>query len=109
MAIAYKILGQVSPAAATTATLYTVPGSTQAVCSTLAICNTGNTSTTYNVQARIAGASTSTAQYIVSGSVVSANDTVFLTVGMSLAATDVVSVYSPLANIAFNLFGSEIT
>jgi hypothetical protein len=109
MAIAYKILGQVSPAAATTATLYTVPGSTQAVCSTLAICNVGNTSTTYNVQARISGASTSTAQYIVFNSPVSANDTIFLTVGMSLAATDVIMVYSPLANIAFNLFGSEIT
>jgi hypothetical protein len=109
MAILYEILGQVSPAAGTTATLYTVPAATQAVCSTLAICNTSNTSTTYNVQARIAGASTSTAQYIVYNSVVSANDSVFLTVGMTLSATDVVSVFSAGVGVAFNLFGSEIT
>jgi hypothetical protein len=109
MAILYEILGQVSPAAGTTATLYTVPAATQAVCSTLAICNTSNTSTTYHVQARIGGASTTTAQYIVFNSPVSANDSIFLTVGMSLSATDVVSVFSAGVGVAFNLFGSEIT
>jgi len=35
MATAYKVLGQNNPAATTATTLYTVPGATSAVCSTL--------------------------------------------------------------------------
>jgi len=39
MATTYKVLGQSKPSAATNTTLYTVPASTAAVISTLAICN----------------------------------------------------------------------
>ena len=55
MTTAYKVLGQVNPAATTATTLYTVPSSTSAVCSTLSICNVG-VSTTFRVAVRPAGA-----------------------------------------------------
>jgi hypothetical protein len=107
MATTYKVLGQSIPSATTATTLYTVPASTSTVCSTLTACNQG-ASTTYRVAIRPAGATLATNQYIVYDSVLQANDSVFLTLGISLAATDVVTIYSGTANVSFNLFGTEI-
>lgn len=106
---AHKVLGQVSPSATTLTTLYTVPSATQAVCSTLSICNTSATATTYRVAVRPAGAAVATQHYIVYDSSVAAYDSILLTLGISLAATDVVSVYAGAANVSFHLYGAEIT
>lgn len=108
MATTYKTLGQVNPSAATATTLYTVPASTSAVCSTLSICNLG-ASTTYRVSVRPAGAAQTNAHYIIYDSSINANDSVLLTVGITAAATDVVTVYAGTANVAFGLFGAELT
>lgn len=109
MPAAYKVLGQSNPSAATLTTLYTVPASTSAVCSTLSIANTGSAQTSYRVAIRPAGAAIATSQYLAFDVQVAGNDSVLLTLGLSLAATDVVSVYAGNANLAFSLFGSEIT
>lgn len=108
MTTTYKVLGQITPAAITATTLYTVPAVTSAVCSTLAICNTG-VSTTYRVAIRPAGAALAVRHYIVYDAAIEQNDTTFLTLGITLATTDVVTVYASTANVVFNLFGSEIT
>jgi hypothetical protein len=107
MAITYKVLGQSAPAAATPADLYTVPGGNSAVCSTLVICNRG-VSTSYRVAIRPAGASIANQHYIVYDAAITANDSTFLTIGSTLAATDVVTVESASGNVSFNLYGSEI-
>ena len=108
MGTLYKTLGQLNPSATTLTTLYTVPSATQAVCSTLVICNLG-VSTTYRIAIRPAGASIDPKHYIVYDSTLNQYDSVFLTLGISLATTDVVSVYAGTANITFNLFGTEIS
>lgn len=108
MATSYKVLGQSIPAATTNTTLYTVPSATSAVCSTLSICNQ-SVSTTVRVAIRPAGATLATSQYIVYDTVVSANDTLFFTLGVSLATTDVVTIYAGTANVSFSLFGTEIS
>ena len=108
MASTYRVLGQLNPAAVTLSTLYTVPSATSTVCSTLAICNIG-VSTNVRVAIRPAGASIDPKHYIVYDNFVNAGDTIFLTIGATLATTDLVSVYAGTANVAFNLFGSEIT
>ena len=108
MATAYKVLGQSIPAATTNTTLYTVPSATSAVCSTLTVCNQG-LSTNVNIAVRPAGATLATSQYIVYQAPVSANDTLFFTLGISLATTDVVTVYANTANVSFSLYGTEIT
>ena len=105
----HKVLGQVNPSAASLTTLYTTPASTQTICSTLSICNTSTTSTTFRVAVRPSGASIDTSQYLAYDTIVSANDSVFLTLGISLAATDIISVYSTTNTLAFSLFGVEIT
>lgn len=106
---AHKVLGQSNPAATTLTTLYTVPASTQAIGSTLSICNLAATAATYRVAVRAAGASVANSHYLAYDATVGANDTVVLTLGLTLAATDVVSVYASTANLAFSLYGVEIT
>ena len=108
MANTYKVLGQSSPAATTLTSLYTVPASTSAVASTLTVCNFG-VSTTVRVAVRPAGASLTGSHYILYDTSINSNDTLFFTVGLSLATTDVVSVYAGATGIAFNLYGTEIT
>ena len=108
MATTYKVLGQNSPSATTNTDIYTVPAATSTVISTLAICNR-STTTTYRVAVRPAGAALANQHYIVYDNYVNQYDTVFLTLGMTLAATDVVTVYAGTANLSFSLFGSENT
>lgn len=108
MATAYKVLGQISPSATTDTTLYTVPSATSVVASTLVACNRG-ASTLFRVAIRPAGATLSNEHYIVYDAVVNQYDSVFLTLGITLATTDVVTVYAGTANVSFSLFGSEIS
>ena len=109
MPAAYKVLGQTNPSANTDTTLYTVPASTQAVVSTLSVANLSTTATTYRIAVRPAGATLANSHYIAFDVPIAANDSVLLTLGLSLAATDVVTVRAGNANLAFSLFGSEIT
>jgi len=108
MAVSYKVLGQVNPAAATATTLYTASTGGGAVISTLAICNI-NTSATVRVAIRPAGATLDPKHYILYEQGVSANDSLFLTLGMAIEDTTVVTVYASSANVSFSLFGSEIS
>jgi len=52
MANAYKVLGQVAPAATTDTTLYTVPAATEAVISTIVVANRSATARTYDIAIR---------------------------------------------------------
>ncbi len=108
MPTTYKVLGQVNPAATTNTTLYTVPAATQAVVSTISVCNQAGTAATFRIAVRPAGAALSAEDYIVYGATVPASDSTFITAGLTLGATDVVTVYASSANLSFNAFGSEI-
>ena len=104
----YKVLGQVAPVADTETTLYTVPSGKSAVCSTLTICNRG-ISAMVRVAVCPAGAATSDAHYIVYDCAVNQYDSVYLTIGVTLVATDVVKVYANTGTVSFGLFGSEVS
>jgi glucose-6-phosphate dehydrogenase assembly protein OpcA len=109
MPTTYKVLGQSAPAAATNTTLYTVPAATSAVISTIVIANRVGTSATYRIAIRPAGATLANQHYIAYDVPVGAADSTTLTLGITLAATDVITVYASTANLGFNVFGSEIT
>jgi glucose-6-phosphate dehydrogenase assembly protein OpcA len=109
MATTYKVLGQSAPAATTATTLYTVPASTSAVVSTINVCNRAVTNDTFRVAVRPAGATLATSHYIAFDTAIPANDTISLTIGVSLATTDVITVYAGTANLTFAAFGAEIT
>jgi hypothetical protein len=109
MAKAYKVLGQSSPSAATNTNIYTVPSATETVISTITVCNRSTTSATFRIAVRPLGASISNQHYISYNAPITANDTKALTIGITLSATDVVTVYSSSENLSFTIFGSEIS
>lgn len=109
MAKSYKVLGQSAPSATTATTLYTVPSATEAVVSTITICNRANTSGTYRIAIRPDGASLANQHYIAYDVTIAANDTTALTLGITMDAADVLEVYASSADMSFNAFGSEIS
>jgi hypothetical protein len=109
MAVAIKVLGQSAPSAATLTTLYTAPASTEAISSTITVCNRSATATAFRIAVRPAGAAAANEHYLYYDVPIAGNDTFTATTGMTLAATDVVSVYATLATLSFNFFGQEIT
>lgn len=109
MATTYKILGQSAPSDTNNADLYTVPSATSAVVSTLLVTNTTATSANCRIFARQAGAAASAANAIIFDGPVPANDFTAITVGITLAATDVLTVQTGTADaLTFQAFGSEV-
>jgi glucose-6-phosphate dehydrogenase assembly protein OpcA len=109
MPTTYKVLGQSNPSATTATTLYTVPSTTSTVVSTITVANLAGTSATYRISVRPAGAAQTNAMYIAYDVTVGALDTTTITLGVTLATTDVITVYASTANLAFQAFGSEIS
>jgi hypothetical protein len=109
MATTYKVLGQSNPSATTATTLYTVPASTSTIVSTINVCNQGVSTDTFRIAIRPAGATLTAAHYIAYNTAIPGYDSISLTIGITLATTDVVTVYAGTANLSFNLFGSEIS
>jgi hypothetical protein len=109
MATNYKVLGQSNPAATTATTLYTVPAATQAIVSTITVCNQTATAGTYRIAVRVAGAALAAAQYLAFDVSLPGNATDTLTLGVTLGATDVITVYASAATFSFNAFGSELS
>jgi hypothetical protein len=109
MATAYKVLGQSAPAATTATTLYTVPAATSTVVSTVTVCERGGAAGTFRIAVRPAGAVLANQHYISYDVAIAANSMVALTLGITLATTDVITVYASSANFTFQAFGSEIS
>ena len=109
MPISYKVLGQSNPTIATLTTLYTTPASTNTIVSSLTICNQATSNATYRIAVRPANSAVDPKHYISYDTLVPSNDTIALTLGMTLGATDVVSVYANSSTVSFTLFGTEIT
>ena len=109
MPTVYKVLGQVAPAATTDSTLYSCPSSTQAVVSTISVCNRGTTESTYRISVRPDGATLANQHYLAFDALIYPNDTVTLTIGITLDQNDIITVYGSNANLSFSCFGSEIS
>lgn len=109
MATAYKVLGQSAPSATTNTTVYTVPSATEAIISTIVVANRDASSATYRIAIRPDGATLANEHYIAYNVTVGASDSTTITLGITLNAADVVTVYASTANLSFNIFGSEIT
>jgi hypothetical protein len=109
MPTTYKVLGQSNPSATTETTLYTVPSSTQSIVSSIAVCNQASASATFRIAVRpSADSSTVGKHYLVYGTTIAANDTIVLTMGITLAAGDKILVYASTGNISFAAYGSEL-
>jgi hypothetical protein len=109
MATAYKVLGQSAPSATTGTALYTVPSSTESVISTISVCNRGSASGTFRLYIRPNDETLANKHYLVYDAAVAAKDTLFLTVGATMDATDVLYCYASTGDFSFNAYGSELS
>lgn len=110
MATAYKVLGQAAPTSTSNADLITVGSGKSQVISSLVIANTTSSAATARVFVRIAGATAAAGNAVIYDASISANSTNAFTLGITLAATDVVTVQTGTSNaLTFTAFGSEIS
>lgn len=113
----YKVLGQVCPTTTgVLTTLYTVPATTSAVVSSIVVTDVGNAGGGFAVSVAVAGAADNIKQYLYGapthGLYIDPLDTFAATMGITLAAGDVVRVKTisgGTSEITYQLFGSEIT
>lgn len=108
MAAIYKVLGQSNPAATTATTLYTVPSGKSTVVSTIIVCNQTTSNATFRIAIRPAGAALAAQHYVAYDVTVGASDSTALTLGITLATTDVITIYASSATLSFSVFGSEV-
>lgn len=112
MTVSYKILGQSNPSANLATDVYTVPNGASAVVSTLNVCNmaaSGSADSLIKIAVRRNGETLLPHQYIVYNTPIAASDSISLTIGITLAANDVITVFADNTNTSFNVFGSELT
>jgi glucose-6-phosphate dehydrogenase assembly protein OpcA len=105
--MAKKVLGQLNPSATTATTLYTVPSAKSAVVSSLTVCNQTATAATFRIAVRPAGATLAAVHYVAYDVTVGASDTTALTLGITLATTDVITVYASTSTLSFHAYGDE--
>lgn len=106
----YKVLGQSCPGNTNATDLYTVPSATSTVVSCITVANITTTAYTYRIAVRPAGATLANQHYLAYDVTIAANDSTTLVLGITLAATDVITVRSSAAtSISFSAFGCEIT
>jgi len=110
LAVTYKVLGQSAPTGTTNVDLYTVPGDTSAVVSTINVTNLTGTEATFSVYVRVAGATAASANTLLKDVSLAANSLFSATQGITLGAADVLTVSTATADaLSFQAFGSEIS
>jgi hypothetical protein len=101
----YKVLAQSAPSATTATTLLTATSAT--IVSTLNASNIGATQDTIRIAVRPAGATLANQHYIAYGVPLAAGAVFSIQGGITLANTDVITVYSTTGNTSFSAFGSD--
>jgi hypothetical protein len=109
---AYKRLGAINPSANTQTNVYVIPAATEAVISTITICNQSSVNASYSLAimpSSIFSSPAGAAHFLVRGATVPAADTIILTIGLTGNAGSVLAANTSNANISFAAFGTEIT
>ena len=108
MPTVYKVLGQSIPSANTLTTAYTVPAASSAVVSTIVVANAGAAPTTFRIAVRPNGETLANKHYVEYDVSIAPQDSITLTLGITVDASDVIDVESFNGQTSFNIFGSEI-
>lgn len=110
MPTAYKY-SQVQGTASTGtyATLYTTPAATEAVISSIVITNQASSSVTVRIGMDTTAGTPGASEWLVYDAVVAGNDTVALTLGVTMPASQFIRVSSSANTCNFSAFLSELT
>jgi hypothetical protein len=110
MATAYKYAQvQGTASTGTYATLYTTPAATEAVISSLVITNQSSSATTVRIGLDATAGTPGDSEWLVYDAAIAGNDTVALTLGVTLDAEKFVRVSSSADTCNFTAFLSEIS
>lgn len=93
----------------TYSTLYNTSASSTAVISTIAVTNTASTSGTYRIGIMGSAGTPSASNWLVYDASVAGNDTVLLTLGVTVGNSQFIRVSSSANTLTFTAFVSEIT
>lgn len=106
----YKTLGQNALVLNTDTTTYTVPASKAVIVSTVSFCNRNVSGVNSAIRLAVvpSGESLSDKHYILFGSIVEARDTLFKTLGLTLAAGDKIVARSDTGDVSISVFGNEL-
>ena len=107
--MAYKVLAQSAPSAATATDVYTVGSGVETVISTIIIANRAASAGTFRLSVRPNGGTQTDAMYCAYDVPVAANDSTTLTLGITVDAADVITAYCSSADMSINIFGTEIS
>ena len=106
----YKTLAQVDLTTTALTTLLTVGAGKEVVISTIIIANRNASADSFRIAIQTDGDAISNSHYIAFDVPVAANDSTTLTLGITLQATDVVTVSAGTADrLSINAFGAEVT
>lgn len=109
MPFTYKTLGQAAPSSTANVDIYTVPAATQAVVSSIVVCNTTSEASSFRIFQRINGAAAGTANALAYDVEISGNSLVSIELKLTIDAADVITIRSATANaLTFTVNGSEI-
>lgn len=112
MAQSFKILGQLNPSANGQANVYIVPSTTEAVISTITVCNQSSTNNSFSLIMMPSNEFADPANaknFVVRGAVVPAADTLVLTMGLTANSGTILACNTNSNNMSFSVFGSEVT
>jgi hypothetical protein len=106
----YKVLGQLAPTSTAEASFSAVGTGKAWVISSFTISNLTATNAYATLSICVGGTTTSNANTLIKDVLIPANSMQAFTIGIALAATDVIRVTSGTANaLSFQIFGTEIT
>ena len=104
----YTILGQRNPTSNTLTSLYTVPAGNSAVISSINISNLDANAAAFSIAANLNGAVTANANYLAWRVAIPGNDSIALSLGVTLNASSQLSVNSNTSTVSFSAFGTEL-
>lgn len=105
--VSYKVLGQINPAGNTLTNVYVVPAYYNSVISSLIICNQSSSNANVSIAAQPAGEAINPKHYLVYQASIPANETIPMTIGITLGPNDVLSANVASPNISISAFGME--
>ena len=104
----YTILGQANPTANTLTKLYGVPAGNSAVISSINIANLDANAAAFSIAANVSGVATANANYLAWRVAVPGNDSISLSLGITLNASSQLSVNANTSTVSFSAFGTEM-
>jgi hypothetical protein len=108
MPTAYKILGQITPAANTLTNVYST-GSSSAIVGTITIHNFSDTNTSYSLVVRPTTTTLNTQHFIIRGGVLPAREQITITGAVTMNANTILAANTGGSLTSFNAYGVEIT